>query len=87
MARRTNHMNTIDINRPVADICAEHPELIDLLVNLGFKPLKNKLMRETLGRTVSLKKGAQLIDLPLDKLIKTLSFNGYQVADTEEDDQ
>lgn len=80
-------MNTIDINRPVADICAEHPELIDLLVNLGFKPLKNKLMRETLGRTVSLKKGAQLIDLPLDKLIKTLSFNGYQVADTEEDDQ
>lgn len=31
--------NTIDLSQPVATIIKEHPEVKELLINLGFKPL------------------------------------------------
>lgn len=74
-------MNKVNILRPVADICDDHPELIDLLVDMGFKPLGQKIMRETLGRKVSLKTGTKVIGLPLDTLIKKLEANGYTVVE------
>ena len=31
-------MNTIDLNIPVAEVLDQHPEVLDLLVELGFTP-------------------------------------------------
>ena len=33
--------NTIDLSQPVATIIKEHPEVKDLLIDPGFKPLSN----------------------------------------------
>ncbi|AWN20606.1 DUF1858 domain-containing protein [Streptococcus sobrinus] len=71
--------NTIDLSRPVAEILEEHPELKDILLELGFKPLANPLMLKTLGRTTSLKAGSKLAKIPLEKIKQTLEFNGYEV--------
>ena len=40
-------MNTIDINQPIAEVIDQHPELLETFIDLGFKPLANKAMRET----------------------------------------
>lgn len=76
-------MNTIDINQPIAEIINQHPELLDTFINLGFRPIANKAMRESVGRIISLKNGASMIGLPLDKLIQTLKWNGYKVIGEE----
>ncbi|MDO5457551.1 MAG: DUF1858 domain-containing protein [Atopococcus tabaci] len=76
-------MNTIDINQPIAEIINQHPELLDTFINLGFRPIANKAMRESVGRIISLKNGASMIGLPLDKLIQTLKWNGYKVIEEE----
>ena len=47
--------NVIDVSIPVAQVIDQHPEVLDLLVELGFKPLANPIMRNTVGRKVSLK--------------------------------
>ena len=31
--------NVIDVSIPVAQVIDQHPEVLDLLVELGFKPL------------------------------------------------
>ena len=36
--------NTIDLSKPVAQTIKEHPEVKDILVELGFKPLANPAM-------------------------------------------
>ena len=46
--------NIIDVSIPVAEVVDKHPEVLDILVELGFKPLANPLMRNTVGRKVSL---------------------------------
>lgn len=77
-------MNTIDINQPIAEIIDQHPELLETFIDLGFKPIASKAMRESVGRIISLKNGATMIGLPVDKLIQTLKWNGYEIIGKEE---
>lgn len=72
-------MNTIDLSIPVAQVVDQHPEILDLLVELGFKPLATPLMRKTVGRKVSIQQGAKMNGLDLAKIKQTLEWNGYQV--------
>ena len=76
--------NIIDINLPVAEILKQNPELKDFFVQLGFKPLANSAMLNTVGKVTSLKKGSKLAGISLDKIIKTLEVNGYDVIGVEE---
>ncbi|MBM7636517.1 DUF1858 domain-containing protein [Streptococcus saliviloxodontae] len=71
--------NTIDLSRPVADIIAEHPEVKEILIELGFKPLANPAMLNTIGKITSLKSGSRLANVPLDKIRQTLEWHGYDV--------
>ena len=52
---------------------------LEILVELGFKPLLIPLMRNTVGRKVSLKQGSKLEGTPMDKIVRTLEANGYDV--------
>ena len=71
--------NQVDLNQPVKHVLDSHPELLDILVDLGFKPLANPAMRQSVGKVVTLKQGCKLINLPLDQLINELQWNGYTV--------
>ena len=72
-------MNTIDLNVPVAEVVDQHPEGLDLLVELGFTPLANPLMRQTLGRTVSIAQGAKMKGIDLNQIVNSLKWNGYDI--------
>ena len=72
--------NVIDVSIPVAQVIDQHPEVLDLLVELGFKPLANPIMRNTVGRKVSLKQGSNLEGAPMEKIVQTLEANGYEVV-------
>lgn len=71
--------NQIDLNKPVADLLDQHPELLDLLLDLGFTPLANPALRKTLGKVTSLKAGSRMAGISLDKIVSTLEHNGYLV--------
>lgn len=49
--------NTIDLSKPVAQTIKEHPEVKDILVELGFKPLANPAMLNTVGKVTTLLAG------------------------------
>ena len=72
--------NVIDLSIPVAEVIEKQPEVLDVLVELGFKPLVNPVMRNTVGRVVSIKKGASMNDIDLNKIKQTLELNGYEVV-------
>lgn len=76
-------MNTIDLNLPVAEIINQHPEVRDILVELGFKPLTNPAMLNTVGKVTSLKTGSKMTKIPLDRIQQVLECNGYEVIGGE----
>lgn len=71
--------NIIDLSQPVAQLVKDHPELKEILIELGFKPLANLVMLKTVGQTTSLKAGSKLARVPLETIRQTLEFNGYEV--------
>lgn len=73
-------MNTIDLSIPVAQVVDQHPEVLDLLVELGFIPLANPVLRQTVGRTVSLVQGAKMKGLDIQEIQRVLEYNGYEVV-------
>jgi len=72
--------NVIDLSIPVAEVIEKQPEVLDVLVELGFTPLANPVMRNTVGRVVSIKKGAGMNVIDLNKIKRTLELNGYEVV-------
>ena len=72
--------NVIDLSIPVAEVIEKHPEVLDVLVELGFTPLANPVMRNTVRRVVSIKKGASMNGIDLNKIKQTLELNGYEVV-------
>ena len=72
--------NVIDLSIPVAEVIEKQPEVLDVLVELGFTPLANPVMRNTVGRVVSIKKGASMNGIDLSKIKQTLELNGYEVV-------
>ena len=68
--------NIIDVSIPVAQVVDKHPEVLDL----GFKPLANPIMRNTVGRKTSLRMGSKLAGIKLETIIATLEANGYEVV-------
>ena len=80
-------MNTIDITMPVAQLVKEHPDLLPILIDLGFKPLAKPAMRNTVGQVTSLKTGSRLTGIPLEKIIQELKWNGYDVVEGDRHDE
>ncbi|WP_218958240.1 DUF1858 domain-containing protein [Facklamia lactis] len=71
--------NQVKLDIPVYDVVKDHPELLDVLVDLGFHPLANPSLLNSLGRVTTIRQGAQLIKLPLNHIIQHLEWNGYEV--------
>ena len=80
-------MNTIYLEDSVYTTLQNHPEVKDLLIELGFTPLSQQQMVQTVGRITSLKKGSKIAKIPLDTIIRQLELNGYIVKESRESDE
>ena len=80
-------MNTIYLEDSVYTTLQHHKELKDLLIELGFTPLSQPQMVQTVGRITSLKKGSKIAKIPLDTIIRQLELNGYIVKERRESNE
>jgi len=72
---------TADLNKTLYDLTSEHPELIEVLFDLGFMGVKNPVMRETHGKQMTVKAGCGHLGLDLGQLAAALRAKGYTVID------
>lgn len=77
-------MNKIlDLDKTVYELVKEYPELKDIMVEIGFKDIVNPVALNLMGRHMTIKKGSQVKDIPLDKTIKKFEENGFVIKDKE----
>lgn len=78
----------IDLEKDVNTLCNDYPELVDVLGNLGFKPLANPVLRKTIGSQMTLTKAAQMKNVGMDQIVSVLKDHGFSVInETVSDDQ
>lgn len=73
----------IDLNVPVYDLIQNYPEVQEIMLELGFKDLKNPALLNTVGRYVTLNKGSRLKKIPLEKIKETFEEKGFIVKGEE----
>lgn len=69
----------IKLSKSVYELCNEYPELQNLLANIGFKDIIKPGMLSTMGRFMTIPKGAIAKKIDLNLIIQTLQENGYEV--------
>ena len=70
---------TIDLNNSLFTLVSAYPELVDLLLSLGFKDIVKPGMLQTAGRFMTIPKGAAMKKIDLGMIISVLSENGFEV--------
>ena len=72
-------MKGLDLNATIYDLTEAHPELIDILKELGFFGVTRPAVRNTLGRVTTLAQGCEKQGKDLQEVIATLRGHGFTV--------
>ena len=69
----------IDLNKSVYELTEEYPELIDIMAKLGFTEITKKAMRHSVGKMVTIPKGAKMKNISMAEIVMALISNGFQL--------
>ena len=69
----------IDLNKSVYELSREHPELIDIMKEIGFKDIANPGMLNTAGRFMNIPKGAMMKGIDMDEVKKAFEAKGFKL--------
>lgn len=78
-------MIMINSNETVYEITKAHPEVVEIMVELGFSDVLRPGMVHNVGRTVSLAKGAKLRNIEWEVIRKAFEEKGYELSEVTEE--
>ena len=71
----------LDLDKSVASLVKEYPEVIDIMSDLGFSEIKNPAMLASVGRIMNLKKGSQMKKIPMEEIVRAFREKGFAITD------
>ena len=74
----------LDLNKSVAALVKEYPEVSDIMFSLGFTEVKKPAMLNSVGRIMNLKKGSQMKKIPMEEIVRAFREKGFIVLGVEE---
>ena len=70
----------LDLDKSVASLVKEYPEVADIMVELGFTEIKNPAMLASVGRIMNLKKGSQMKKIPMEEIVRAFREKGFEIT-------
>lgn len=77
-------MKNISINEPVASLVEKYPDLKSILKDIGFSEITNPLALSSVGKFISIKKGAGIKNIDLTLIRDKLQDAGFYLIDDED---
>ena len=71
----------LDLDKSVASLVKEYPEVADIMADLGFTEIKNPAMLASVGRIMNLKKGSQMKKIPMEEIVRAFREKGFEIRD------
>lgn len=69
----------IDFNKTVYELVKEYPELLDIMAEMGFSEIKKKPVLESMGRLMTIPKGAKMKNISMMDVVSTLMSKGFEI--------
>lgn len=73
----------IDLNKTVAELVKEYPEVKEVMIQLGFKDLANPVALQIMGRKVTIPQGAAMKGIPMERIVLSFEAHGFTVKGQE----
>ncbi len=70
----------IDLNKSVFELSQEYPELIEIMAGLGFTEIKKKPVLHSVGKIMTIPKGAKMKNISITDVVATLMNNGFEIT-------
>ena len=75
----------IDLKKSVYELVSEHPEAAGIMAAQGFSEIRKKGVLGSVGKLMTIPKGARLRKIPLDGIIRAFRAAGFEVANIPAD--
>lgn len=75
----------LDLDKTILELVKEYPEIKEIMLELGFKDILKPFALEIMGRHMTIRKGSQVKNIPMDKIIKIFEENGFEIIDKEKE--
>ena len=69
----------IDLNKTVFELTKQYPELIDIMAKLGFTEITKKPVLNSVGKIMTIPKGAKMKNISMMDVVSTLMANGFEL--------
>lgn len=70
----------LDLTRTVYELTQEYPELIEIMADLGFTEITKKPMLLSVGKIMTIPKGAKMKNISMMDVVTALTEHGFEIA-------
>lgn len=70
----------IDFKKSVYELIKEYPEIAEIMKNMGFESITDPLMVSTVGRYMTIPKGALMKKINLEAVVKEFEAKGFTIT-------
>ena len=77
-------VKVLDMKKNVHDLATEYPEVIDIMIELGFKDISNPVALNTMGRVMTIPKDSQIKGIDLEAIVTLFEDKGFEVINVPE---
>ena len=70
----------IDLSKPVYDLVKQYPELTDIMVELGFSEITKKVLLNSVGKFMTIPKGAAMRGIAMTDIVMALQKHGFTLT-------
>lgn len=72
---------TIDLSKTLYELSKENPQIIEIMLELGFKDIGKQGVLQTAGRVMTIPKGAAMKKMDLEVIKQAFRKNGYDIRE------
>ncbi|NGM83696.1 DUF1858 domain-containing protein [Paenibacillus sp. 7124] len=72
---------TLSLNESIFDLVSRDPEVMDIMLELGFRDIAKPGMLQTAGRIMTLAKGIKLKKMDIDTVKQTFLRHGFIIQE------
>lgn len=69
----------LDLNKTVFELTEQYPELIDIMAKLGFTEITKKPVLHSVGKIMTIPKGAKMKNISMMDVVTSLMANGFEL--------
>ena len=67
----------LDLSKSVYDLVTEYPEVVDIMKSLGFSEITNKVMLNSVGKIMTIPKGAKMKGVSMIDIVSAFMKAGF----------